>query len=218
MPKLAFDLRLIEIEYELWALGHLRAILEQQIVTLREQDEEKTFAELRKSGWDHHEGDWQLASTEFSERQDYVIPRFMRGPFTVSLWACYESGVREVADFLSRRLSAPLRLADLRGESELAQFKKYFAKILGHPLDTSPDRLAFIEDLRRIRNALAHANGQRRAMTEEQWNRVADALRRRACPPDDYRGFIVLSERFAADAFEVVNSSLRELVARARAA
>ncbi len=103
MPKIHIDFRLTEIEYELWALGQFLEFLEPQIVYLRDQDASRTFAQLRESGWDHDEGEIQLAAQELSERQDYVVPRFMRGPFLVSLWACYEAAVGEVAESSSAK-------------------------------------------------------------------------------------------------------------------
>ncbi len=218
MVLINFDPRFIEIEYELWALGHLRDVLEAQIVFLRDQDKLKTFAELKERGWDHDEVEWQLASQEFAERQEYVIPRFLRGPFVVSLWACYESAVKEIADYLQGRVGAPLTLRDIRADTELQQFMKYFGAVMKIPLDEIGDRLSFIDDLRLVRNALAHANGRQRAMPEQKWALVSTALKRRGSPPDDYRGLIVLSADFVREAYDAVNASLRELVARARSA
>ena len=69
MPKFYPDFRFIEIEYELWALEHLLGVLEQQIAYLRDQDPVRTFAELRERGWEHDEGERQLAAQELTERK-----------------------------------------------------------------------------------------------------------------------------------------------------
>jgi hypothetical protein len=216
MAIINVDWRFIEIEYELWALGHLLGVLEQQVEFLRAQDELKTFAELKERGWDHDEAERQLASQELRDRQDYVIPRFLRGPFVVSLWACYESAVREVAEYYQRIRKVELGVRDVRADNELKLFVKYFQAVLGEPLDTMPSRLAIIEDLRVVRNAIAHANGQRRAMSDDKWTAVTQALSRRGVQPDEDRGLIVLNAQFLQQAFDTVNDSLRELVSRAR--
>lgn len=218
MPHINVDFRFIEIEYELWALDHLRATLEDQISYLRDQDTLKTFAELREHGWEHDEAERQIAAQELDERQDYVLPRFLRGPFVVSLWACYESAVRELADYFRRVRQAKLELRDIRADNELLQFKKYYRDVLSVSLDDVPDRLAFMDDLRLVRNAIAHANGQRRAMTAGKWNMTAEALARRGVTVDDYRGVIVLTDAFLREAYDTTNVSLRALVARARSA
>lgn len=217
MPVIQFDPRFIEIEYELWALSHLRSVLEEQITFLRDQDKRKTLAELKQGGWEHDEAEWQLASQELDERNEYVIPRFLRSPFIVSLWACYESGVKELAGYFQKKTASPLAMRDIRADNELRQFSKYFDCVLKLALDDSIDRLSFIDDVRLVRNAIAHANGQRRAMTEDQWTRVSAALTRRSSPPDDYRDVIILSPAFIQEAYDAVNGSLRDLVARARA-
>ena len=218
MVLIQFDPRFIEIEYELWALGHLRTVIEEQIAFLRAQDTLKTYAELKEQGWYHDEGERQLASQELDERQDYVIPRFFRGPFVVSLWASYESAVVEVAGYLGRHSGAALALHDIRARSELKQFRKYFDAVLKRPLDESKERLEWIEDIRVIRHALAHANGQQRAIPDDKWRLVSEVLTRRGRPPDEYRGVVILSETFVREAYEAVNSSLRDLVVRARSA
>ena len=212
------DFRFIEIEYELWALGHLRTVVEDQVVFLRHQDTQRTFAELRDQGWDHDEGERQLASQELDERQNFVIPRFFRGPFVVSLWASYESAVKEVAEYYQTKRGASLGWRDIRASNVLMQLDKYFHSVLGVPVDDHAERFALLEDLRAIRNAIAHANGKRRAMSDDQWRTVARVLKRRGVPPDEYRGVIILSESFVRDAYEAVNASLRALVGRARAA
>jgi hypothetical protein len=211
------DLRFVDLEYELWALDHLRDVIEQQVQFLKDQDHLRTFAELKEHGWDHDEAEWQLATQELDERQEIVIPRFFRGPFVVSLWACYESGIREVADYLQRTKKVVLNMRDIRAENELAQAQKYFSHVLAFSLDDSSDRLAFLADLKLVRNALAHANGQKRAMSPEQWTRVSKALARHGAPVDDYRGFIIITCEFAKKAFEAVHASLHQLVTRARA-
>lgn len=216
MVKIYPDFRLIEIEYELWALGQFLSFMEPQIAYLSDQDRVQTFAQLKESGWDHDEAELQLAAQELSERQDYVVPRFMRGPFVVALWACYEAGVGEVAEFVQHKQGALLGLKELRGDHVLTRSRRYFEAVLAFTLDADDARYARLADLLTIRNSLAHANGQRRAMSTEAWDKLTQALKRQGTPPDDYRGIVILSGEFVRRAFEDVNASLRDLVNRAR--
>lgn len=217
MAKLNFDLRFIEIEYELWALGQFLKFMEPQIATLQVQDEATTFRQLRESGWDDDEMELQLASQELRERQEFVVPRFMRGPFLVALWACYEAAVTEIASFIQRTKQAGLELSELRGDSLLTRARRYFDAVLLEPLDLDDSRYARLVDLMVIRHSLAHANGQRRAMTPRRWATLSDALTRNGTPADDYRGLVLLSPDYLKAAYSDVNTSLRDLVKRARA-
>ena len=44
------------------------------------------------------------------------MTRSLRGGFIISLWASYESGVLDVADFLKDEKGLRLRLSDVRGD------------------------------------------------------------------------------------------------------
>lgn len=216
MVKIHLDLRLIEIEYELWALGEFLNYMEPQIAHLADQDRVQTFAKLREAGWEHDETEVQLAIQELSERHDYVIPRFMRGPFIVALWACYEAAVSEIAVYRKRQQGATLDLRELRGDNFLTRARRYFDAVLDSALELDEARYHRLADLLAVRNALAHANGQRRGMSFEAWDRLTEILRRHDTPPDEYRGIVVLSAEYVRHAFEDINASARDLVNRAR--
>src|ERR1043166_7942291 len=130
MTRFSVDLRLIEIEYELWALGQFLEFIEPQIQYLHDQDRIRTFAQLREAGWDHDEAELDLASQEIRERQQYVVPRFMRGPVIVALSACFQAGRTELANYKKRELDAPLSLNEIRAEDYLKQARRYFEAVL----------------------------------------------------------------------------------------
>jgi hypothetical protein len=217
VPRIQIDLRFVEIEYELWALGQFLTFLEPQIKSLGRQDRAKTVRELKRQGWDHDETEISLAFQDLTERQEYVIPRFMRGPFIVSLWACFESSVSEIADHHKKRLHARLGLRDVRADNPLKRGRLYFDTVLRIPLERDNSRYNRLNDLLLVRNALAHANGQQRAMSPAAWKKLRLALARRKTPVNEYRGFVVLSAAFVGQAFSDVNDSLLDLVRRSRA-
>jgi hypothetical protein len=144
-----------------------------------------------------------------------VLPRFVRGPFVIALWATFESLIQAIARERSIAMRSPLRLSQLRGDF-LRQATVYFDAILRLPLESDPSRLGRLRDLYRVRNALVHANGSKEAMSEESWNELASTLLRGGVSADRYRGLVVLTPEYVASAFDDVSSSLRDLVARAR--
>jgi hypothetical protein len=121
MSRIRIDLRYVEVEYELWALRHMLNVIEPAIAHLSAEDEAETLAELRGRGWIDDEAEYDLARQETREKREYVLPRFMRGPFLIALAACFESGVTSIAHAKQRELHAALCIDDLRGETSSSE-------------------------------------------------------------------------------------------------
>lgn len=216
MAKFTVDWRFIEIEYELWALGQSLTQLEGLVAFFRDNATEQIFLSLKNTGWDQDDAEVQLANQEAAELEDVVVPRFVRGPFLVSLWACFEAGVIEVTNAHSKRARLPLGLGDIRGEGFLEKTRKFYEALVKLPFVDNESHYNTLLDIQRIRHALAHSNGQRRAMSSAAWRRVVDAAKRQDTLVNDYRGFVILTHAFLQRSYDVVNTSLRALISRAR--
>jgi hypothetical protein len=217
VTRITIDFRYVEIEYELWALGHMLEGIEPAMERIAQQDASETLEDLKRSGWARDEAEVDLALQDISEKRDYVLPRFMRGRFVVSLWACFESGVQTVARTMREEVGAQIELGELRGESFVARARRYFEALLGLPLDGDEARYRRLVDLSQVRNALAHANGLREGMSRERWRELERTLSRNGVEVDTFRGAVVLSHAYVASAYNDVNASLRSLVTGARA-
>jgi hypothetical protein len=215
MDGLTIDFRYIAVEYELWGLGEVLQVLEATIDRLAQEDEVATIAALRQAGATIDDGDVDIAYQDIAAKRDYVLPRFVRGPFVIALWATFESLIQAIARERAKAMKAPLGMAQLRGDF-IRKATVYFDAILRLPLESDPSRLSRLRDLYRVRNALVHANGNKEAMSEEGWNELATTLLRRGVSADHYRGLVVLTPEYVASAFDDVSSSLRDLVARGR--
>lgn len=215
--SIEIDFRYVQIEYELWALGHMLGVIEPAISHLSQQDKADTIAELKRNGWDHDEAEVDLAFQGVTEKRDHVLPRFMRGPFLVSLWACFESSVQAVARTKGREVGAPIAFSELRGSTFLKQARRYFEALLSMALDDDEGRYQRLGDLYAVRNALAHANGLREGMSDEKWRELTGTLARYGVKLDNSRGVVVLTQAYVQGAYDDVSTSLRSLVTRARA-
>jgi hypothetical protein len=213
--QITIDFSYVAVEYELWGLGHVLQVLETTIDRLAQEDEADTIAGLRQAGATIDEGDVDIAYQDIAEKRDFVLPRFVRGPFIIALWATFESLVQAIARERAKAVNAPLGMSQLRGDF-IRQATIYFDAILRLPLESDSARLTRLRDLYQVRNSLVHANGNKEAMSDEGWNEIASTLLRRGVSVDQYRGLVVLTPEFVASAFDDVSSSLRDLVARAR--
>lgn len=211
------DFRFVEIEYELWALANMLETIEPAMDVLAKEHADVILGDLECAGWSHDEAEVGIALQHISEIRDYVLPRFMRGPFVVALWACFESGVNAVASQKWSEGHASIRIQDVQGRTFLDRAKLYYNKLLSFPLDEDQSRLARLSDLYLIRCALAHSNANREGMGENQWSKLKDAASRQKLEVDESRGMLVLGEEYVRSAFVDVDECLRALLARARA-
>lgn len=216
MARISVDFRFVEIGYELWALGHMLDVSEQQIAYLRDQDTVRTYSRLHHDARQDDEADRDLEIEMLRERVEVVVPRFLRYPLLVSAWAIYEAGVTEVARYLADRLHAKLKLSDIRGDDFLARASLYFTAVLNVALDPDLDRMKRLKQLVTIRHAIAHANGRVAILKQES----RDTIKRMSTEGIGIsisEGFIAADANFVGKSVAAAAESIDELVGRAKA-
>ena len=145
---------------------------------------------------------------------DRVLPRFFYDPYLVSLWAAYESGVIEIANYLKTQQQQALNIQDLRG-SFLDRARKYFDHVLKFPLCIDNQVWQKLKVIAELRHTIAHCNGRMAALKSGTRSRIEKWL------TEDkgisiLEGKLLLSDAFLRDAYEVINESLRDLLDRVR--
>ena len=202
------DWRLVEAIYELRVLEKHLDLLEQQINHLGEQERLATEAKLQTA--DEVERD-EVHRLHY-EFVDVILPRLLRGPFMVSLWAVYESTVTEIASHIKEDRGLALGLEDIRGGDFLSRAKKYYEHILNFTLcsDQTWERLRILSVLR---NSVAHGNGRIEMLKSnyqkiiKNWARQMDGISIRS-------EYLVVSGPFLRDTLSVVKNSLEDLIER----
>jgi hypothetical protein len=210
------DLRYAAIEYELWALGHMLSVIEPAIERLSQEGETEILERLRRDGWEDDEAERQFAWQDISEIQEHVLPRFMRGPFVVALWACFEASVRAVARTMQAEAQSPKSLDDLRKPKFPLRARSYFKEQFNLALDEDDARFERLSDLYAVRNGLAHTNGLREGMTPREWTGLHDALARSGTEASAFPLAVVLTRDYVEQAYGDVIECLRSLLARVR--
>ena len=99
MPKIKItpEWRLLDPRVDLDALGRYLDTVEHQLALLQDQWKARLTADLTDAPED---SDWLWHEFEMTEAH---VTRSLRGGFIMSLWASYESGILEVADFLQKK-------------------------------------------------------------------------------------------------------------------
>ena len=208
------DFRFVEIDYELWALGEYLDALERQLPTIADEKRAQTHAYLQAEGLDWDDPEAALAFQELYEVVENVLPRFLRGPFLVTLWALYESAVTEIANYLRQQQNQALKLQDIRGDF-LDRARKYFDHVLGFPLCTDTRTWERLRMLMILRNALAHANGRVEAVSEQAREKIRNWTRMGVGVAIE-NGNLLFTEAFVRETYALVRESLAGLIERVR--
>lgn len=215
MAKIQIDFRFVELGYELWGLERYREVLEEQVKFLRDQKEIQAKAWLKQEGICPGNAGYHIAMQEVSELVDGVVPRFYRGPFLVALWSIFESGMEEISRYVSEKRGAGLRLRDIYGRTPEDKWRKYFEYVLDYDLRIDESSWKRLEELRALRNALAHSNGRVGLLKDDLSNKI----KRWA---EENRGiyihldFVTVSQKYAKEANDLVQNLLTDLISRVK--
>ena len=205
--KIELDFRLLEASMELSTLDQHLALIEAQIE--RGQKEARSTMEAKTRELEpNDEAEWTFIVQEYHYQVDFVLPRALRNPFLVSLFAVYESTVTEIAKIMQKKKGVGISIEDLKG-GFLKRSKKYYEHVLQFQLFLSNDswqRLMLLSDLR---NTIAHTNGRldiARTKTRERILKSGGAR--------EELGFLVVEGTFLKETFAFVKDDLESLVGR----
>lgn len=207
-----FDFRFVQLDWELHSLGWYREKLEELLAFQRDQERTRLNAELAKLD---DPADRQAAWQEEEALVDEVMPRFSRGPFLISLWAVFESGMNEIADYIAKAKGLRLRVADLDKRTGLGRWKKYFSAVADFELGIEEAAWQRLVELYDVRNLLAHANGRLDGGTDlckkvRKWCAEGRGLA-------EGSRFLLVSDEYARSAHELVSGVLLRLTSRVKA-
>lgn len=214
MAKLYTDFRFIEIEYELSSLSRYRERLEEQLSSIEDQEYLRLKAQVL-SAESMDAADRQFATEEVEDLVEAVLPRIFRGSYLVSLWAVFESGIVEIADYLSGAKKLPLRLRDVRGSNLFDQWDKFYSHVANYPLDLKDGLRESMCELHVVRNAYAHSNGRIDRMNEKM-GRIVQQMCAKECGLSQYSGVLLASREYAENMTQHVEKALSGLVRRIR--
>ncbi len=139
------------------ALRTALSATEEAIAHQAAQLQVRAKADLKRRGM--HPDDVELELHVLHTTTKELFPRVFRGGFLVSLWALFESGVKDLGEYTRRELKLPFGLQELRAGDFLNQSEKYFRGTLGvepFPDKSNRKRIALLKE---FRNAIAHHDG-----------------------------------------------------------
>lgn len=117
----------------------------------------RTKASLKRAGM--HPDDIEYELYVMRTTTEELFPQVFRSGFLVSVWAVFESGIKDLAEYVKRGLKQPFGLQDLRSSDFLEQSDKFFNATLG--VRVFPDKAlrTEVQLFKDFRNTIVHHNG-----------------------------------------------------------
>lgn len=201
------DFTLLDVEMELSILEDQVELIEEQIQRGRKTAKRELVARVGELSFDD-EAEWARLHQEHDFQVDFIIPRILRCPPLVTLFAVYESAVKEIAGLVQKRQGRRISIDDLKGDL-LTRAKKYYKHVLHFKLSRSDQHWQQITVLSDLRNVIAHTNGRLDVLSEERRAKILkiDGV-------EDKMGYLVVNGAFLRDTFALVREDLEDLVAR----
>ncbi|MGI9090677.1 MAG: hypothetical protein ACR2GG_06200 [Gemmatimonadaceae bacterium] len=205
LPRTA-DYFLTVPAFEVTALQRYLDLMDRNLAALVEQDPEPEWDGRPETG-----GSAMVAQL-YHEVVSTMLPQVFRSSFVLVLYATFEAAVTETADVLRQQHGRPTELP--ANSSFLKAASRYFHDEFSIELLPADSRDK-IHVLKRVRDALVHANGRKGAMKASTWDKLAsDRDRGAAFSLED--GYIRLEQGFLVDMLLAVRVSLRSLITAAR--
>lgn len=191
-------------EEELGVLEEHLALIEQQIEQCQKELEHEWTPRLENA---ERALDFDVAA-EYQFEQS-IAPRALRNSFLVSLFAVYESITSVIARHIKDSKGQTLNLKDIR-PGIVYRTKKYYDDVIGFQLSVDNDSLRKLEELRKLRNFIAHSNGY----LDDRSKQEKEAMLHTGDGVQEIEGYVVVSKDFLSDMFLLVKNELVNLMER----
>lgn len=202
------DLRFLDSEYPLTALGYLIEKVDQQMPSIIQQEVRRIEENYR----DETKNDLEKASDIFmlDTFVDEDFPRFFYGSMLVTLYGIYEAATTDAMQHIQGQKGHSKDIRDVPGANYLSKVKKYFSTELG--LVFEKESWNRLEMLRILRNALTHANGRLEFLKRRIRCRIENMAKQKIGVSIS-SGNIIISKDFLMESHVSVSKSVRALVA-----
>ncbi len=142
---------------------------------------------------------------------DIMYSRILRGPFLIALFSTLETTVTRIARIVRESESLTTSLDDYKKGNFLQRARKHFKNDLPFALCTTGENWQRLDDLLRLRNAIAHYNGRIDLMDEGKRSKLQqiEATREGIILGID---FIDISNEFVEETLQSVREFVNGLV------
>ncbi|GAB5520352.1 MAG: hypothetical protein RhofKO_26030 [Rhodothermales bacterium] len=206
-----FDLWTLEANLKIVAqhLDLVQRLWEQEVETRNKNFDSFVSERLDMSDQrDEHE-----AYIEYQELQYFIqarLPLLTFNPFIVTVWALFESSMKEVTSLFERRIQPGLSLKDIKGKSFLDRINKFYAHVLDVELTISTGDQVSLQRLCQLRNAIVHHSSVASHLGGVLRSHIeADLIA--GCNFSNCNTYVVVEASYASASYDIVAKHLRNV-------
>lgn len=107
------------------------------------------------------------------------MPRIIRLPFLTTIYTLFENSITQLLNYAQKKESKALGLKDINGKSLASKFNKYMAHVLNYNFQFNNAMLEKISTINKIRNCIAHANGNLGALSSDKQDAIKKIVERK---------------------------------------
>ena len=169
--KMDMDYPGIEIKVELIVLQEYLDQMEAGISAVCDRYIEAELKKYEGRNYEEYQHVYVIAEDE--------MPRMIRLPFVVTIFTLFENSVSLLLSYAQRKEDKGLSLKDINTESLMSGFNKYLEHVLAYEFRFDSQAMEHIDGLQKVRNCVAHTNGNLVSMSEtkiEELRKVSERI------------------------------------------
>jgi len=114
------------------------------------------------------------------------IPRIIRMPFVITIYSLLENSVTQLLRYGKVKEKIDSDLKDFKANTLLTQYNKYMEQALKYDFQFSNSAVKNITIINKIRNCIAHANGNFEGLSTNKINEIKDIEKMKIGVSTDY--------------------------------
>jgi hypothetical protein len=213
---------LLEATCEVYAVQDYYEFLEKQLKRVQRTHKLSLDTQLKTQRLTQDDPEWHEAIQEYSHWVEFVLPRFFRSPFLVSLYALYESIVFEVATTIQTLNPTLKRFQSFKKKKGRLGFleisRQYYSEVLNIELCPAVSTWEKLIILSKFRHAIAHANGRIESLRPPNLKTEIIQMATDLSDVDTYSEYITFGKEFVADTTRIVLDELLRFIEENREA
>ena len=131
------------------------------------------------------------------------IPRIIRLPLVISIYSIYENSITQLLAYAQMKENKQEALKNVKGKTLSSKFNNYMKNILNYDFQINEKLMKTISELSKIRNCIAHANGNLIALDINKANELKTLEKSEP-------GIIIMSDKIDVS-YQFLESTMNEV-------
>lgn len=201
MLKVGFNPMFFEQGFGLKLLDYYFDSFEEQLRIFHDQAVSRATVSLQGRGIFPSSDQFQIELSATEHYTQDLFPQLFRSQLLVAIWSWIETSIDSTAKAMKEKGGKKLALKDIKSNTPRKQWELYFEHVIGSPLNFSDSLWHKIDDMREVRNVVAHTGVARRQISDGSYKKLVEIVGR-------VEGITVSSVEIELDALFIRNQLL----------